>query len=275
MTTGDWVGSFARDLAGVPNVAGVVLGGSRARGTQNDLSDYDIGVYYHGDIDPEAVAAVIARYHDEGEELTVTAPGEWGPWINGGAWFKAGGVKADLLYRETGRVAEVIAAAREGEFTSHYQIGHPAGYYSYMLMAEAGVFRPLADADGTLARLKESVTPYPDSLRRAITEKFMFEADFQLGILERAGKPGDLFFVQAGQVRVVSCLVQVIYALNEAWFVNEKRAVEQASGMDLVPAGFGERVRAALTGDPAGLSESRALLADTDVIVQSVLPREQ
>ena len=36
-------------LAGVPGVVAVVLGGSRARGTGNAASDYDIGLYYGPD----------------------------------------------------------------------------------------------------------------------------------------------------------------------------------------------------------------------------------
>ena len=33
-------------LRGVPGVVGVVLGGSRARGTHRSDSDVDIGIYY-------------------------------------------------------------------------------------------------------------------------------------------------------------------------------------------------------------------------------------
>jgi len=36
-------------LAEVPGIAGVVLGGSRARGTASAASDYDIGLYYGPD----------------------------------------------------------------------------------------------------------------------------------------------------------------------------------------------------------------------------------
>jgi predicted nucleotidyltransferase len=36
-------------LAEVPGIVGVVLGGSRARGTANPSSDYDIGLYYGPD----------------------------------------------------------------------------------------------------------------------------------------------------------------------------------------------------------------------------------
>ena len=36
-------------LAEVPGIVGVVLGGSRARGTASAASDYDIGLYYGPD----------------------------------------------------------------------------------------------------------------------------------------------------------------------------------------------------------------------------------
>ena len=36
----------SRELESVPGIAGVVLGGSRARGTHHDKSDIDIGIYF-------------------------------------------------------------------------------------------------------------------------------------------------------------------------------------------------------------------------------------
>ena len=43
--------------------------------------------------------------------FTLVGPGEWGPWIDGGAWLTCGGVKVDLLYRELGRVRAAVAQA--------------------------------------------------------------------------------------------------------------------------------------------------------------------
>ena len=45
------LGELAARLAKVPGVVGVLLGGSRARGTHTPESDTDLGVYYHRPLD--------------------------------------------------------------------------------------------------------------------------------------------------------------------------------------------------------------------------------
>ena len=42
---------IADRLVAVGGVVGVVLGGSRARGTHRPDSDYDLGLYYRGGLD--------------------------------------------------------------------------------------------------------------------------------------------------------------------------------------------------------------------------------
>lgn len=37
---------ISRELEGIPGIIGIVLGGSRARGTHHEKSDIDIGIYY-------------------------------------------------------------------------------------------------------------------------------------------------------------------------------------------------------------------------------------
>ncbi len=41
-----WVQTMAQEIASLPFIEGVVLGGSRAAGTAGADSDYDIGIYY-------------------------------------------------------------------------------------------------------------------------------------------------------------------------------------------------------------------------------------
>ena len=41
----------------------------------------------------------------------MTAIGDWGPWINGGAWLTVAGTRVDLLYRELDKVRGVIEAS--------------------------------------------------------------------------------------------------------------------------------------------------------------------
>src|SRR5687767_5158675 len=87
-------------LRHVQGVAAVVLGGSRGRGTASPNSDYDIGLYYQPDtpLDVKALDTAIDPLRDD-PSSTITQIGEWGPWINGGGWFRIGGTKVDLLYR--------------------------------------------------------------------------------------------------------------------------------------------------------------------------------
>jgi predicted nucleotidyltransferase len=46
MTAQKIIDNVTRKLEGVPGIVGVVLGGSRARGTHRPDSDIDIGIYY-------------------------------------------------------------------------------------------------------------------------------------------------------------------------------------------------------------------------------------
>ena len=53
MTLPGPVAALVRELARLPGVAGVALGGSRAAGTHRPDSDWDLGLYYRTAFDPE------------------------------------------------------------------------------------------------------------------------------------------------------------------------------------------------------------------------------
>ena len=72
---------IASRLAGLPGVAAVSLGGSRASGTSLPDSDWDFAVYYRGRFDPDDLGAL-------GWPGEVSAIGGWGGGVfNGGAWL--------------------------------------------------------------------------------------------------------------------------------------------------------------------------------------------
>ena len=104
-------------LAEVPGVAAIALGGSRARGTATETSDYDIGLYFSAGrpLDTDRLLQAVRTFVDNPEAAEVTPIGAWGPWIVGGGWLSVEGRKVDLLYRSIDDVAEVIAQCRAGE----------------------------------------------------------------------------------------------------------------------------------------------------------------
>jgi len=104
---------LARELAALPGVVAVALGGSHARGSARSESDLDVGVYYRSD-SPVSVPAVreLTRRLDPRPAARVTELWEWGPWVNGGAWLEIEGQRVDLVYRELEQLDRTPEALR-------------------------------------------------------------------------------------------------------------------------------------------------------------------
>jgi predicted nucleotidyltransferase len=218
-------------LAGVQGVAAVALGGSRARGTATDTSDYDVGLYFAAarPIDTDRLSQIAQGLVDAPDAAEVTPIGSWGPWIVGGAWLVIDGRKVDLLYRNLDDVAAVIAACRAGEITMHYQAGHPHGFCSATWMGEVALCRPLHDESRALAALKAKTSPYPAPLRDALIKRFRWEVLFAIENAEIATARGEQTHIGGCAHRALACLAQVLFALNERYLINEKGALQEAA----------------------------------------------
>ena len=69
----------------------------------------------------------------------VTAPGAWGPWVDGGAWLRIDGTAVDWLYRDLDRVRACWRDAQDGRFAFHAQVGHPLGVPDFAYAGELGL----------------------------------------------------------------------------------------------------------------------------------------
>src|SRR5688572_3584579 len=107
----------------VSGVKAVVLGGSRARGTDHSASDVDLGIYYdpRHSLDLSELANIATKLDDEHRTELITPIGGWGPWINGGGWLRIRSVSVDFLYRDLDRVNTVINSCLEGKVEICYQ----------------------------------------------------------------------------------------------------------------------------------------------------------
>ncbi|MCX2946993.1 nucleotidyltransferase domain-containing protein [Lentzea sp. NEAU-D7] len=236
-------------LAGVPGTAGLVLGGSRARGTARANSDVDVGLYYEPGRRPDfdTLLGVVADLDDRGAVDGFGRYGEWGPWINGGVWSRMAGTKVDILLRDVAKTRQVLADCAAGRIDIHYQPGHPHGFCTAIYAGEVFQNVPFHDPDGVLAELRGLVDPYPERLRTAVVERFGWEAGFSLSTAKSAAERGDVAYVTGCAFRTVSCLTQVVFAAERRYLTNEKGSVALVSGFASAPAGYAERVADALT----------------------------
>jgi predicted nucleotidyltransferase len=231
---------IARRLGGVPGVAAVALGGSRARGEAHPDSDIDLGVYYRTD-DPPAIEDLRRLAQDLDDRHMpdlATDIGAWGPWINGGGWLQVAGRPVDWLYRDAAKVWATVERCLGGQTACHYQPGHPHGFHEHIYLGEVFHGRILHDPEGLLRELKGAVETYPPKLKREIVRRYLWEAGFFLEIARKPAARGEAYYVSGCLFRGVSCMVQALFAANGRWFLNEKGSVGAVDSFAKRPEGF-------------------------------------
>lgn len=112
-----------------------------------------------------------------GPDARVTAPGEWGPWVDGGGWLSISGTAVDWIYRDLDRVHAAWRHADPGFFTFHAQRGHPLGVPDFAYAGEVALGVVLADPTGELTELHQMTGHYPSQLGEALVAG-LWEASF-------------------------------------------------------------------------------------------------
>jgi len=251
-------------LTGVPKLETVALGGSHARGTHTPRSDLDIGLHYR-EADPFAIADIrdIAERFSVGGPPTVTEFYGWGPFVNGGAWIVNPVCKVDFLYRNLDQLDGTIAAARRGEWQHSFDQHPPFGFRSVTMLGEIHCARPVFDPKNVLGPLKDAVAIFPSALKTRIIQDTLGCAEFAFVHAREFAKSGDIPNTVACMTRIYHYLIQALFALNEVYFMNDKRVMAEIETFAQKPAGFAEWVSAILAS--AGAT-TEALLAALNIL---------
>lgn len=206
--------ALAPALMRIPGVVAVTLGGSRAAGTATPTSDWDLGLYYRGTIDPADVRAL-------GYPGAVSAPGEWGRIVNGGAWLTIDGERVDLIYRDLDEVVHWTAEAEAGRFEVFREIGYVAGIATYSLAGELALGRVLA---GVLDR----PAAFPDALRASAPPRWQRLAAGAMYFARVHTERGDRVAATANAMLAVLATAHAVVTSRGQWVLNEKRLVDAA-----------------------------------------------
>jgi hypothetical protein len=204
------------ELAALPGVVAVTLGGSRARGEHRPDSDWDFAVYYRGHFDPDTLRA-------KGFAGTVFDVGAWGGGVmNGGAWLTIEDRRVDVHYRDLDDVELRLAEALAGRFHKEYLLFHVAGIPSYVVVAELALNRVLR---GSLP-----VPEYPAALAEHATRRWHDDAvlslDYGRTVL-RSQK--DTTVAMANALCALTEEAHSRMAAAAQWVLNEKGLVRRAS----------------------------------------------
>jgi len=231
------------NLKAVHGLRAIVLGGSYASGSARPDSDIDIGLYYDENrpLDIGQIRSIAASLNDI-PNPTVTDIGGWGTWVNGGAWLTIGGQRVDFLYRNIDFVSSTIDDCNAGNLRSDYWQQPAYGFHSFMYCTETAICQPLSDPDQVIERLKAKVAHYSPHLKQAIIKNFLWSARFTLDNISKPALRGEVYLVTGGLARTIHCLVQVLYAMNETYYLSEKKLAADLNSFSVRPDNFLERI---------------------------------
>lgn len=259
-------------LSEIRGIAAIVLGGSYASGTHHVTSDLDIGLYYF-EANPFSIAAIqqIADGVSTDAPATVTGFYDWGAWVNGGAWIRTPYGKVDFLYRNLDQVQRTITEAQQGIVHHDYDQQPAYGFYSVIYLAETQICIPLYDPDLLIAKLKRQVATYPAKLKQKVIEDSLWAVEFTLLHARGFAAQGDIYNTVGCLTRAVSNITQVIFALNERYFIRDKQVMDTIAKFSNLPSGYIQQINRILACPGSTVQELTKTVSNLEQVWQSVM----
>lgn len=220
----------------------IVLGGSCVTGAATEMSDIDIGLYYDRcKIDYLELNLIAKQIDDYHRENLICEEGEWGKWVNCGGWLIINSRPVDLIMRDWARVKRVVLDTDQGKYSCHYHTGHPHAYVDVMYRGELASSKVLYTSNQEFLAIKQHAEKYPHKLKETMIHSFLSEAQFTCKQVEKSAGRADVYYFTGQVFRAISAMNQVLFALNEEWLLNEKKAVFRAMNLDKHPEEYAER----------------------------------
>lgn len=264
----DLVGQLSR----VAGVSAIVLGGSYASGTHHEKSDMDIGLYYDP-ANPFSIDEIrqIAEKASTDGTATVTGFYGWGAWVNGGAWIHTEQGKVDFLYRNLEQVRRTITEANQGISHHDYDQQPAYGFYSVIYLAETQICIPLYDPKSLIAELKRAVDIYPPKLKQKVIEDSLWSAEFTIIHARGFAEKGDIYNTVGCLTRAASNITQALFALNERYFMRDKKVMETVASFPKLPPEYIQQVNRILSHPGNTEAELAKSVQDLELAWKSVV----
>lgn len=245
-----------KDLAALPQVEAIALGGSRATAHFDEKSDYDIYLYCTAPISEETRRSILDKYTSYVEYSNHY----WELEDNG---TLRNGIDFDLLFRNLDDFVAGVAAVAE-----QYQAGNA---YITCMWHNLITCQIIYDENGRLTAAKERFSiPYPRQLKENIVSRgykllrnSMPAYELQIN---KAARRGDLVSVNHRTAAFLETYFDVLFALNGKTHPGEKRLVQLCKEYcTILPERFEENLNdlfAHLYGDPDQVARDLTSILD-------------
>lgn len=213
-----------------PGRFAISLGGSRGKGVADERSDLDFRLFC------DAAVGGDQRYQTS----------QWHAFVTRVDYWRTQGINIDYCWIRT--VAEIdvqLDAWLTGQGHATEMVWTLWGYHVLTDIANQQV---LHDPEGIIAAWQARLTPYPASLKQAIIAKHgeslrYWQSDYHY---RHKVMRGDVVFLAGMGARLVHDMLQVLFALNECYYVGDGNNLRYVATFAIKPIAVEERITVAL-----------------------------
>jgi hypothetical protein len=222
---------------------GIALGGAHAKGVEDQESDVDIYLFAQQVLPAQERAR---RCEEFGSAIgSVVSWGVDAPFVQGGTDFYLHGTKVECWLRNTDYISDILSDCVAGIVRREFVTWTVMGFYNHCTLSDLHNMVPIEDPAGVLARWKAAVTEYPLKLRETILKDHLRAAKFwpENFHYRSAVARCDAIYAVGIVHQVVHNLIQVLFALNRAYFPGDKKLNIALEHLEVKPAGFTEQIQ--------------------------------
>lgn len=226
--------AVAGALLDLPGMVAVSLGGSRALGLTDRVSDTDLYAWYRGTLAPAARRrdALAGLADDEIRSYEVFGPEDH--WHVDGQLVEVVYIDLDVIERQAAQ------ARTEG-------LGGEVCATAFLHTAYASL--PIEDPYSVLAGLKRDLATYPEATRaRQLAELPMMAEEFASQLRTAQGRE-DWPMVVRRRAGLLDVTASLVFALNRRYHPGEKRLLVHLGQCELLPDRLVQRLRSACLAD--------------------------
>ncbi len=228
----EYIANLISELSEHEHIVAITLGGSRATGTNDEKSDYDVYVYYNAPVDPAFRRKVLSKYCNHLEIAVNYFEEEDDCVLNNG-------IIMELIYRN---IQEMQNHVRHLMTSSDASLGYTTCFLDNLTASKI-----LYDSENSYASLIRQIS-FPDALRSSIIQKNMemlhgVIASYDTQII-KAYHRGDMISVNHRIAAYLASYFDILFAVNRVYHPGEKRLLELAKKKcEKLPANFEQDIR--------------------------------
>ncbi len=218
------VKNLLTELSELENVDIIAIGGSRARKSEDENSDYDIYIYYNEEINVIKRKEILDKYIKYMEYKNSYWEEEDDGVLNNG-------VEMEIIYRHSKFITDV--------YQSVYVKGETSFGYTTCMLENILTSYVFYDKYNKMSDIKDKIKKYPNKLKNNIIFNNLELLDDKMPSLSyqiiKALKRKDYIAINHRLTEYIAIYFDIIFAINSKYNVGEKRLLKELEKLEIKP----------------------------------------